>query len=135
MLSKTKAYSLGISCSFHDIAACLVQNSRIDPAAQEERLAWKKHDPRFPENALRYCLKEVGITFEDLDCLVYYDKTFLTFERLLMSCLTVAPKGSVLISLSHCDLLGGLRMTNRRFAKLFDGLPASQSPRLHRGRW
>ena len=86
-------YILGISCFYHDSAACLVYNGDILAAVQEERFTRKKHDPRFPENAIKYCLEEAGITVHDLDCVVFYDKPFLTFERLLLSYLTVAPKG------------------------------------------
>jgi carbamoyltransferase len=86
-------YILGISCFYHDSAACLVRDGVIFAAAQEERFTRKKHDPRFPKNSIRYCLEEAGITSKDLDHVVFYDKPFLTFERLLMSYLTVAPKG------------------------------------------
>lgn len=84
---------LGISSFYHDSAACLVRDGNILAAAQEERFTRKKHDPRFPKSAIRYCLKEGGITAQILDYVVFYDKPFLTFERLLMSYLTVAPKG------------------------------------------
>jgi carbamoyltransferase len=84
---------LGISCFYHDSAACIVRDGNILAAAQEERFTRKKHDPRFPKNAIKYCLEEGGITAQDLDYMVFYDKPFLTFERLLMSYLTVAPKG------------------------------------------
>ncbi len=84
---------LGISCFYHDSAACLVQDGYIFAAAQEERFSRKKHDPRFPDNAIAYCLKEAGISVKDLNYVVFYDKPFLTFERLLLSYLTVAPKG------------------------------------------
>lgn len=86
-------YILGISCFYHDSAACLVCDGDIVAAAQEERFTRKKHDPRFPKNAIEYCLNEAGITIEDLNYVVFYDKPFPTFERLLMSYLTVAPKG------------------------------------------
>jgi carbamoyltransferase len=86
-------YILGISCFYHDSATCLVRDGEIVAAAQEERFTRKKHDPRFPINAIRSCLKEGAITIEDVDYVVYYDKPFLTFERLLMSYLAVAPKG------------------------------------------
>lgn len=86
-------YILGISCFYHDSAACLVRDGEIIAAAQEERFTRKKHDPRFPKNAIRYCLEEGSITVQGLDYVVFYDKPFLTFERLLMSYLTVAPKG------------------------------------------
>ena len=84
---------LGISCFYHDSAACLVRDGKIMAAAQEERYTRKKHDPRFPKNAIQFCLDETGISAVDLDYVVFYDKPFLTFERLLMSYLTVAPKG------------------------------------------
>ncbi len=84
---------LGLSCFYHDSAACLVRDGEIIAAAQEERFSRKKHDPRFPRNAARYCLEEGGIRVDDLDFVVFYDKPFLTFERLLMTYLTVAPRG------------------------------------------
>ena len=84
---------LGISCFYHDSAACIVRDGRILTAAQEERFTRKKHDPRFPKNAIKCCLQEAGTEVQDLNYVVYYDKPFLTFERLLMSYLTVAPRG------------------------------------------
>jgi len=86
-------YILGISCFYHDSAACILRSGKIMAAAQEERFTRKKHDPSFPINAIKSCLKEVTITIDDVDHVVYYDKPILTFERLLMSYLTVAPKG------------------------------------------
>jgi carbamoyltransferase len=90
---QSETFILGISCFYHDSAACLVRDGDVVAAAQEERFTRKKHDPRFPKNAIGYCLEETGITAQDLDYVVFYDKPFLTFERLLMSYLTVAPKG------------------------------------------
>lgn len=84
---------LGISCFYHDSAACLVRDGDILAAAQEERFTRKKHDPKFPQKAIKYCLEEAGIVVNDVDYVVYYDKPFMTFERLLLSYLTVAPKG------------------------------------------
>ena len=84
---------LGISCFYHDSAACIVRDGFILAAAQEERFTRKKHDPRFPKNAINYCLEKACVSSKDLDYVVFYDKPFLTFERLLMSYLTVAPKG------------------------------------------
>ena len=84
---------LGISAFYHDSAACLVKDGKVFAAAQEERFTREKHDPRFPGNAIDYCLKEAGIVSKDLNYVVFYDKPFLTFERLLLSYLTVAPKG------------------------------------------
>jgi carbamoyltransferase len=86
-------YILGISCFYHDSAACLIQDGQIVAAVQEERYTRKKHDPRFPKNAIKYCLQEANITVEQLEYVVFYDKPLLTFERLLLTYLTVAPKG------------------------------------------
>ncbi len=84
---------IGISCFYHDSAACFIRDGQIIAAAQEERFTRKKHDPGFPRNAINYCLAEAGTNIQNLDYLVYYDKPLLTFERLLMSYLTVAPRG------------------------------------------
>ncbi len=86
-------YILAVSCFYHDSAACLMRGGDIVAAAQEERFTRKKHDPGFPKNAVKYCLDEAGVTINDIDHLAYYDKPLLTFERLLMSYLTTAPKG------------------------------------------
>jgi len=84
---------LGLSCFYHDSASCLLQDGRIVAAAQEERFTRKKHDPRFPSHAVEYCLREAGVIAGELDYVVFYDKPLLTFERLLLSYLTVAPRG------------------------------------------
>ena len=86
-------YILGLSCYFHDSAACLVKNGEIIAAAQEERFSRKKHDSRFPKNAVLYCLKSQGINLADIKDVVYYEKPLLTFERLLETYLGVAPRG------------------------------------------
>jgi len=88
-----KIYILGISSFYHDSAACILENGHIVAAAQEERFSRKKHDPRFPKNAIAYCLKAAGVEINNVDYVVYYDKPFMTFERLLLSYLTTAPKG------------------------------------------
>ena len=84
---------LGISAFYHDSAAALVQDGNIIAAAQEERFTRKKHDHCFPKNAIDYCLKEAGIESKDLDYVVFYDKPFLKFERLLETYLAYVPKG------------------------------------------
>lgn len=89
----SEIFILGISCFYHDSAACILRDGKILAAAQEERFTRKKHDPGFPKNAVQYCLREANITPEQLTYVVFYDKPFLTFERLLLSYLTVAPKG------------------------------------------
>jgi carbamoyltransferase len=84
---------LGISAYYHDSAACLLQDGRIVAAAQEERFTRKKHDPRFPIEAARACLREGKIGVADLDCVAFYDKPFLKFERILETHLACAPRG------------------------------------------
>jgi len=84
---------LGISAFYHDSAAALVRDGDIVAAAQEERFTRKRHDERFPENAVRYCLKEAGITAKDLDAVVFYEKPLLKFERLLETYVAFAPRG------------------------------------------
>ena len=84
---------LGISAFYHDSAACLIQDGKIVAAAQEERYSRKKHDKRFPKNAAEYCLKERNLSVNQITHVVFYDKPFLTFERLLLTYLTIAPKG------------------------------------------
>lgn len=84
---------LGISAYYHDSAACLVRDGKIIAAAQEERFTRKKHDAGFPREAIDYCLKTGGITKEQLDLVVFYDKPFTKFERLLQTYLAYAPLG------------------------------------------
>ena len=84
---------LGVSAYYHDSAAALVRDGEIVAAAQEERFSRRKHDARFPEHAVRYCLAQAGITPADLDHVVFYEKPFLKFERLLETCTAFAPGG------------------------------------------
>jgi carbamoyltransferase len=84
---------LGISAFYHDSAAALIVDGNIVAAAQEERFTRKKHDAGFPDNAIQYCLREGGLTAEDLDFVGFYDKPFLKFERLLETYLATAPAG------------------------------------------
>lgn len=86
-------YILGISAFFHDSAAALIKDGEIIAAAQEERFTRKKHDYRFPINAINFCLNYAKIKGSDLDFISFYDKPFLKFERLLETYLTYAPKG------------------------------------------
>ena len=86
-------YILGISAFYHDSTACLVCDGEVIAAAQEERFTRKKHDAAFPDQAISYCLKEAGIAPHQLDYIVFYDKPFLKFERLLETYLAFAPKG------------------------------------------
>ena len=84
---------LGISAYYHDAAAALLRDGTIVAAAQEERFSRTKHDPRFPANAIRYCLQAGGIEAASVDKVVFYDKPFLKFERLLETYLAFAPRG------------------------------------------
>lgn len=84
---------LGISCFYHDSAACILKDGRIIACASEERFSRKKHDFEFPQKAIDYCLKEAGIRLSDLDYVGFYDKPFLKFERILETYLAVFPRG------------------------------------------
>jgi len=84
---------LGISAFYHDSAAALVRDGQIIAAAQEERFSRKKHDYRFPFQAVDYCLKQAGITAKDLDYVAFYDKPLLKFERLIETYLACTPQG------------------------------------------
>ncbi len=86
-------YILGISAFYHDSAAALLRDGEILAAAQEERFTRKKHDPSFPNKAAEYCLLEAGISIEDVDYVVFYDKPFVKFERLLTTYIAIAPSG------------------------------------------
>ncbi len=86
-------YILGISAFYHDSAACILKDGEIVAAAQEERFTRKKHDPGFPHYAIQYCLKEANIASTQIDNVVFYEKPFVKFERLLETYLAFAPKG------------------------------------------
>ncbi len=84
---------LGISAFYHDSAAALVRDGEVAAAAQEERFTRKKFDARFPRHAIAYCLAEEGVSLDDVDYVVFYDKPFLKFERLLETYVALAPQG------------------------------------------
>ena len=84
---------LGISAYYHDSAAALLMDGEIAAAAQQERFSRKKHDSRFPEDAIRYCLEAENLELCDLDRIVFYDKPLIKFERLLETYLSYAPNG------------------------------------------
>lgn len=84
---------LGISAFYHDSAAALVEDGKIIACAQEERFTRIKHDESFPDNAVKYCLQEADTTLDDIDHIVFYEKPFLKFERLLETYLAYAPRG------------------------------------------
>ncbi len=86
-------YILGISAFYHDSAACLLKNGEIIAAAQEERFTRKKHDSRFPNYAIKYCLTEAKISADKINSVIFYEKPFIKFERLLETYLAFAPRG------------------------------------------
>ncbi|MEN2977665.1 carbamoyltransferase (plasmid) [Tistrella bauzanensis] len=84
---------LGLSAFYHDSAAALIEDGRIIAAAQEERFSRRRHDAAFPAAAIRYCLEDAGITASGVDAVVFYDKPFVKFERLIETYLAFAPRG------------------------------------------
>lgn len=85
-------YILGISCYYHDAAACLLKDGEIVAAAQEERFTRKRHDQDFPTNAIKYCLRSADITIGDVDYVGFYDKPLVKFERILTTYLATWPR-------------------------------------------
>ena len=83
---------LGVSCFYHDSAAALVKDGVLVAAAEEERFSRIKHDHGFPTDAIAFCLEQAGIKADDLDYVVYYEKPFLKFERILSSSLSTFPR-------------------------------------------
>jgi carbamoyltransferase len=84
---------LGISAFYHDSAAAIIRDGEIVAAAQEERFTRRKHDAGFPYNAARYCLEAAGATLDGVDSVVFYEKPFIKFERLVETYLATAPRG------------------------------------------
>ena len=84
---------IGISAFYHDSAACLLRDGKIVAAASEERFTRRKGDAAFPSRAVEYCLQEAGLTLDHVDCVAFYDKPLLKFERILETYLSVAPRG------------------------------------------
>jgi carbamoyltransferase len=83
---------LGISCFYHDSAAALLRDGDLVAAAHEERFSRKRHDPDLPSHSVRYCLREAGLSIEDVDYLAFYDKPFVKFERILLTYLATFPR-------------------------------------------
>ena len=86
---------LGISAFYHDSAACILVNGKIVAAAQEERFTRKKHDPSYPKNAINFVLKYANLKLSEVDHIVFFEKPFLKFERLLETYVAFAPRGFV----------------------------------------
>ena len=89
---------LGISAFYHDSAACILKDGKIIAAAQEERFTRKKHDPGYPHNAIEFVLKFAKLKLSEVDQIVFFEKPFLKFERLLETYMAFAPKGFVQFS-------------------------------------
>ena len=92
------SYILGISAFYHDSAACIIKDGAIIAAAQEERFTRKKHDPSYPYNAIEFILNYSNIKLSEVDKIVFFEKPFLKFERLLETYLAFSPKGFVSFS-------------------------------------
>ncbi|WP_440924742.1 carbamoyltransferase family protein [Candidatus Pelagibacter sp.] len=88
-------YILGISAFYHDSAACVLKDGKIIAAAQEERFTRKKHDPSYPRNAIEFVLKYAKLKLSEIDYIVFFEKPFLKFERLLETYVAFAPRGFV----------------------------------------
>ena len=91
---------LGISAFYHDSAAAIIKNGKIIGAAQEERFTRKKHDQSFPKNAINYVLKEANLKLSEVDYVIFYEKPFLKFERLLETYVGFSPRGFKSFSMS-----------------------------------
>ena len=91
---------LGISAFYHDSAAALIVDGKIVSAAQEERFSRVKHDARYPKNAINFILESNSLRLNDIDFIVFFEKPFLKFERLLETYLAFAPRGFKSFSLS-----------------------------------
>ncbi len=91
-------YILGISCLYHDSATCIIKDGKIIAAAQEERFTRIKHDSHIPKNAMKYCLKEAGISAEDLDAVVYYDNPLLMTDRFMDNLVFLGEECDILLN-------------------------------------
>lgn len=111
---------LGISCFYHDSAACLIENGRILAAAEEERFSREKHDNSFPSNAVDYCLSEAEIEASDLDKVVFYEKPILKFDRMLETAGKVFPRGYMFFSQALPEWLGTKLRVRKKIWKELD---------------
>ena len=100
---------LGISCYFHDAAAALLEDGVLVAAAEEERFTRKKHDYEFPHNASRFCLAQAEISDQDLDYVVFFEKPFIKFDRLLRTSLHGFPR-TLAVRPEHAYLAPGQAM-------------------------
>lgn len=124
-------YVLGISSFYHDAAAALVSNGEIIAAAQEERFSRKKHDNRFPQRAIHYCLSEAFIEPSDLAAVVFYDNPLLTLDRVLKNAVTVAPSGRDQFVAACSALLGAKANLNQALEAALGQIPRLLFTRHH----
>ncbi|WP_075187123.1 carbamoyltransferase family protein [Teredinibacter haidensis] len=132
-MTNKKNLILGLSAFYHDSAAALLVDGEIIAAAQEERFTRKKHDPSFPEKAICYCLSEAGVTLNDIDHVVFYDKPLVKFERLLETYLHYAPNGFRSFLAAMPVWLKEklfLKATLKKALSALSGLKQSELPRL-----
>jgi carbamoyltransferase len=118
-------YILGISCYFHDAAAALIRDGELIAAAEEERFTRKKHDYEFPQNAIDFCLKTGNIKSQDLDYVVFFEKPFIKFERLLLCSMQTFPRSLKLFREAMITWLGD-KLWIRHLIQKRLGLPASK---------
>jgi carbamoyltransferase len=118
---------LGISAYYHDSSACLLIEGNIIAAAQEERFSRIKHDESFPINAIKYCLKESSLSINDIDYIVYYDKPFLKFERILETYLAFAPYGLKNFIISFPEWIKKKLFLKRLLVKEFFKIDSSEN--------
>ena len=112
-------YILGISAYFHDSAAALLRRGEIVAAAQEERFTRIKHDPSFPEHAVRYCLEEENISLQDVGQIAFFEKPILKFERLIETYLASAPRGRKTFTMAMPSWVKGKLFQKIEMAKIF----------------
>lgn len=117
-------YVLGLSCHFHDSAAALLCEGELVAAAAEERFTRVKHDSRFPDNATAFCLKHAGISSQELDYVVFYEKPFLKLDRILTTCLATFPRSAKLFRESAISWLSDKLWIKALIAERLDIPPA-----------
>ena len=120
-------YILGISAFYHDSAACLIHDATIVAAAQEERFSRVKNDQRFPVGAIAYCLKQAGIPLEKVDYVVFYEKPFTKFERIVETHVAFAPKGILSFWKSMPSWVKKKIFQKKEIIKLLTGIDPSWS--------
>jgi len=116
---------LGISCYFHDAAAALVRDGRLLAAAEEERFSRKKHDYEFPRHAIDFCLRAGGIRGADIDYVVFFEKPFVKFERLLLSAMQTFPRSHRAFREAMINWFGDKLWIKERIQKML-GVPPSR---------